>query len=224
MKSLYVLVFATLAALGSVGSLAYAKNGADDPVGHISGGNGADDPVGHVSGGNGVDDPVGKVDDRGRRAGEPRNGADDRGTTIGRLVDDNPKTSGALLDYRAKKGNREFKTGLKISLPDDKTGITRANARKALITASISNGGVVYAECQLAFDHFLPGNRAEYKVDVREIVKKGRTLLRQNRGSCDTNLTLSGVQIGVPSVKTGDEIVLEIEKDSVFVEISRGKL
>ena len=216
MYSVNSVLVAILAACLLMGSPARAANGADDPPGHVSGGKGADDPAD-------------STDDRGRRIGPPREGTDDRGRRATRLADDNPGTTGAKVDYRVKSGLREFKAGLKIHLPDAATGLKRSNARTAVIAATLAADGAVYAECQLVFDHFLPGDRAEYKLAVSERSRDGRTTLRQNRGGCDIDLTQAGMQAGVPSARSGDAMELSYEPEdqttgqpSKTVELGRG--
>jgi hypothetical protein len=66
--SLLVLVAVSAIAVGT--AVAQAKNGADDPIGHVRGGQGADGPAGHVPGGQGADDPAGHVR-HGRGADDP---------------------------------------------------------------------------------------------------------------------------------------------------------
>jgi hypothetical protein len=56
---IFLLVAALVSASAFGTALAYAKDGADDPVGHVGGGQGADDPAGDPRGGQGADDPAG---------------------------------------------------------------------------------------------------------------------------------------------------------------------
>jgi hypothetical protein len=58
MKIKKMLAGALLAAtiVGGTGGVAFARQGADDPAGHVRHGHGADDPAGHVRHGHGADD------------------------------------------------------------------------------------------------------------------------------------------------------------------------
>jgi hypothetical protein len=54
-------ILTALLALGVLMSttITMARQGADDPAGHVRQGRGADDPAGHVRQGRGADDPAG---------------------------------------------------------------------------------------------------------------------------------------------------------------------
>jgi hypothetical protein len=54
-KTLLALII-TGTAVGGMAAPAFARQGADDPAGHVRHGRGADDPAGHVRHGHGADD------------------------------------------------------------------------------------------------------------------------------------------------------------------------
>lgn len=89
-KHLSTLIIGVLAvaAFGGSAGIATAKNGADDPVGHVRH-SGADDTAGHVRR-SGADDTTRRATRRAHRRG--RHGADDRAghTRRGHGADDAP--------------------------------------------------------------------------------------------------------------------------------------
>ncbi|MEY2569099.1 MAG: hypothetical protein QOE35_3628 [Actinomycetota bacterium] len=55
-KKLAAGLLLTVIAIGGTSGTAFARQGADDPAGHVRHGRGADDPAGHVRHGRGADD------------------------------------------------------------------------------------------------------------------------------------------------------------------------
>lgn len=191
---------------------------ATDDKGGLTGNESSDDPAGDDKGGPSgdgpSDDPAG--DDKGGQGdGGSGSGDDIRSTKKLRLgmVAGDVSADPALgkLEYRINKGLAQFKAGLKLNLPSTATGIVdRATAEDAVITATLSNAGVAYAECTFGFDR-VKRNAAQYAIALKEVSRKGGISVRQNKGVCDTDLSRDGVQAGMPRVKAGDLAVFEFQ-------------
>ncbi len=172
------------------------------------------------------------TDDKG---GQNHDGSDDQGVNSGRsvkklrlgLVAGDISTNPALvkLEYKVKKGLAEFKAGLKLALPSTATGIVdQTTAEDAVITATLSNGGVAYAECTFGFDRVKP-KTAQFAIALKEVSRKGTVSVRQNKGSCDIDLATDGVQAGMPLVTQGDLAVIEFQPadpGAAPIELGRG--
>ncbi len=109
---------------------------------------------------------------------------------------------------RLDKPRDRFKATVEIPIPSPGLGIlTPEDARAADIFLSLSNETDTYAECLLELDD--PEevtDVAEYKVDLR---KRGE-ILRQKKGTCDTDLVAGGIQAGIPDVQDGDLATVSI--------------
>jgi hypothetical protein len=90
-----------------------------------------------------------------------------------------------------------------IPIPSVGLGIlTEEDAGAAVILMVLSRGGVPYAECTLELTE-IESDEAVYKVDVRLIPRRGGPVLREQKGSCDLDLTVAVVP-GIPDVQDGD--------------------
>jgi len=106
----------------------------------------------------------------------------------------------------------EFKAKVKIPVPSPGLGIADAAAAEAADIRLILNDGTSdYAECFLKFTEVeteledgVTETEAVYKVMVRSRLKKGVQVLQEVQGTCDTDLTTSGIQAGVPDVQEDD--------------------
>ena len=96
--------------------------------------------------------------------------------------------------------------------PSSALGITDETAAAAAdIRLIFSRGGNPYAECFLVLAEIETEEEegalvteAEYKVDVRQRLTNGTTVLQEVRGTCDTDLGTLGIQAGIPDVQAGD--------------------
>jgi hypothetical protein len=59
LKKIAVAALIGLATIGATSEVAWARQGADDPAGHVRHGGGADDAAGHQRHGRGADDAAG---------------------------------------------------------------------------------------------------------------------------------------------------------------------
>lgn len=102
------------------------------------------------------------------------------------------------------KGTKdEFKGRIDFPFPGNSLGITTEDAAAlADIRLILSRDGSDYAECFLEFDDDELGDEAEFKVDIRR--RDGR--LEEKKGTIDTDLSLPGVQVGLPAVQAGDTV------------------
>lgn len=238
MRTKTILIAAAMAGILLGGSPAYPRQGTDDPGGRVSGEPAAGtDDHGRRHGGHGTDDAPASGTSGTGQAGDDRDGTmltqgDGGGNPTrlrARLADDRPGPVETKVSYKVKAGLREFKLNLKMRLPDTSTGVTRSTARDASIVATLSASGTPFAVCDLAFDRFLRGARAEYGVTVAERSRGGKIVLRQNKGGCDIDLAQTGIQAGVPKMQSGDEIILYFHPDSPSsgtepVELGRGRM
>jgi hypothetical protein len=203
---------------------ALAKNGADDPIG--------DD--------RNQTQPEPGDDKGGANAGLPTPGTGTASTPVttpakGRfkldIGDDATDPVSSSFTYRADKNGARFKGSLKLQLPATDTGIIdRATAEDALITATLYTGGNPYAECVFTLDRIkqgVNGPSAQFAFTVK--TGKGSRSVRQPKGSCDTDLNTIGIQPGIPSIASQDEVVVEFHFDpapatgpAVF-ELGRGQ-
>ena len=114
-----------------------------------------------------------------------------------------------------------FKADVEFPVPSAGLGIT--DPTTADIRLVLSRGGKDYAECFLALDDDSDnlkstassgnnndgnddddGDEVEFKVSIQLKVKQGTPVLTQKEGQCDIDLTMTGVQPGVPDVQVDD--------------------
>lgn len=86
-NSLKISLLAVAATATLAATPGFARQGADDPAGHVRQGRGADDAAGDVRRGRGADDAAGDVR-QSRGADDAGKAADDRGRGQGRGRDD----------------------------------------------------------------------------------------------------------------------------------------
>lgn len=208
-----IKVFFLLAGLVAAGSPVLAKNGADDPVGHGSGG--TDDPPGDDRGGGQHFEPG---DDRGHGVGlEP---GDDHGVhgiqvsggnlVVGvqrRKLGDDPgdpsKVQGNLTHIVRKKGQSEsFDLQLKVRFRsgDPSLGMNTLKAAQnaAVFALFRDDTGAAKAECRFEFDE-KAGQSLEYRV---KLLRNG-SKLREKEGACDTDLSNGTANPGIPVPSNG---------------------
>jgi hypothetical protein len=124
-------------------------------------------------------------------------------------------------EYRKQEKNsvtrdERFGARAKIELPSAALGIADAAAAAAAdIRIILTRSAVDYAECSLPLweieqdfeiengSHVLK-EEAEFRVSVRNTLKKGSPILQELVGACDIDLATPGVQGGVPAVQAGD--------------------
>lgn len=85
------------------------------------------------------------------------------------------------------------------------------------LTITLFRSGVAYATCTLKFDGVetkSAGSTAEYKLEI----KRSEGKIRYKKGSCDTDLTTTEIQRGLPAVLRGDTVVLEEVATGVFMD------
>ncbi|MBI2839007.1 MAG: hypothetical protein HYX75_11865 [Acidobacteria bacterium] len=104
----------------------------------------------------------------------------------------------------AGKGSKdEFKGRIDFPFPGNSLGITTADAAaSADIRLILGRDGIDYAECFLELDEDELADEAEFKVDIR--ARDGR--LDEKKGTIDTDLSLPGIQAGLPAVQAGDTV------------------
>jgi hypothetical protein len=124
-------------------------------------------------------------------------------------------------DYRKQEKNsvtkdERFVARAKTELPSAALGIADAAAATAAdIRIILTRSAVDYAECSLPLweieESFEQENgsivvkeEAEFRVSVRNTLKKGSPILLELVGTCDVDLATPGVQGGVPAVQAGD--------------------
>ncbi len=128
------------------------------------------------------------------------------------------------LDYRRsaeKSGrpNEKFDAKIQIPLPSTTLNLTTPEAAiAAQFRLVFAREGVNFATCALAVnpESVHSGDDQEDdsddsdKVQYRLRLEKRGTSYRTKRGSCDTDLAIEGDQAGIPDVKTGDVVSVEM--------------
>lgn len=184
---------------------AFARQSADDPAGHVSGGHGADDPAGHVSGGNGADDPANHDvgDDHGGGNGgngNGGNGGNGSGKSRLRLAiadSDSADTTAFRGKFRQeiKKNRTELRVDVKLK---DAVDLADADAAEAAtVTATFDDGAGATVSCDLDFDEF-ERKKAEYHLRLK---LRGDSL-SEKAGDC------GGV---LPPVVSGGTLTVAVE-------------
>ncbi len=118
--------------------------------------------------------------------------------------------------------NRQLNVNVKILEGTTPEIHSLAEARTLSLTATLSRDGTDYARCTLQSDNhvssrLIAGTRLlvfEFKVDQRLV--DGR--FRSKKGSCDIDLTTTGMQLGVPAVQRGDSIRVNEPSAGDFVQ------
>jgi hypothetical protein len=189
-------------ALAGLGTVAEARQGADDPAPPIAGGIPGDD---HGGGGHGTDD-------HGVSPNLPLDAALKPRVRL-KLKDDNQAQFSGAFEFRAAQQSAEIKGSAKLKLPNPLTGLDAASAAEALLTAGFSHDGGVtrYAECELALDRVIGKRIAEYNFALKQTGNPGKPRLRVKKGICDIDLATAGIQPGLPVVLSGDQLTVEFQ-------------
>ena len=125
------------------------------------------------------------------------------------------------LDERVERKETRLSVNVKVPLPSTLPPLAdSSSAASAALEVALSRSGIEYAVCDMLFnthdddDHDDDSRHAEYRVDVRQRI--GRSL-RERKGSCDTDLTIAGIQAGIPAVEVGDTLAVRIEGGAAFL-------
>lgn len=122
----------------------------------------------------------------------------------------------AKYKSRAKNGKGKDRFQLKVKIPVPSTFPSLSgvdDARSLQLSAFIQRGSETLAVCELEFDEIEDGV-AEYKVDLRE----SSGSVRAKKGSCDVDLSQTGIQNAVPPLLSGDDITVVPADLSSFLE------
>ncbi|MFN5746654.1 MAG: hypothetical protein ACK443_11315 [Methylococcaceae bacterium] len=129
-------------------------------------------------------------------------------------------TARGKIELESRRKGQKFEGGVKLVVPSGALNIAdRAAAAAITPTLVLSRGGVPYAECDLDVTRFKrssSGLIAEYKVKVA--IRRG--VLREDDGICDTDLSLTDAQPGVPAIAAGDTV--EVTLDTVSGSVLQG--
>jgi len=152
--------------------------------------------------------------------------------------------------YRAQpsvKGEIEkFEVELQIPFPNSLFA-SQVDALAAELELTLSRKGVAYAKCILdpeeeddddsSFarsarsrgdddddDNVAPANPSvEFKLELKKKIRRSRVRLEESRGVCDLDLTVDGIQSGIPKVVRGDVIEINLLKGTESLLIVDGR-
>ncbi len=190
----------------------HTGGGSDD-----SGGDSSDD---NNSGGSGDDSNSGNDDE-----------SEDEELELSALLSPNSGDPAAVLGrgkarYESETEGRKSERKLTIQVKRKYAADETVPATAPAVNASLIRNSVEYADCTLKFDRYVTKygkTYAEYKLDLREKVRRGLTTLRSKKGSCDLNLSLEDSQNGLPDIASGDQVlVFETDSENVVSQILEG--
>jgi len=122
-------------------------------------------------------------------------------------------------------GDDRFKAKVEIPVPSALGIVDLATALAADVRLLLSRSdSTLYAECMLVLTEIeteledgVWETQAEYKVDVRRMLKRGVMVPKAVHGSCvDQTGTGTGLLHGVPDVRDGDLVLVSVDGTSIL--------
>jgi hypothetical protein len=133
------------------------------------------------------------------------------------LVAEAALDDGAKANVRSKNRTRDSNDRQRLTsklffpLPSSVPNLLdETAAQDASFILEILRAGDLLAQCFYEYDHTTTEEGifgAELKIDVRSRLRKnGRRTLEAKKGTCDTDLSTEGIQLGIPNLKSGDSL------------------
>ncbi len=132
-------------------------------------------------------------------------------------------TAYGKVQYKVEKRKKRLQVMVHIPLPSTNPSILdQTAAASAVALVKFSRDGAAFAQCVLMLDDDsddedddTSADAAEFKLDLYS--KTNRTF-REKKGTCDTDLSIDGIQAGMPLLEVDDVVAISLEGGANFLE------